>query len=481
MVRHGMPSYGRKRQRVESSTPTAPASFSRVPVPQSPSPTSRPIRVNVALAASATLQEAPAVSLYEALSQHFPPEPSLDESRDDALDVVDDDDEREGIGRGCDAYLEALHERVKNTLRKDPEFLRKRRSTRFPPPDPVLERDRDRAKLYYMPELVYFLPFDLDDAFSPNCVFCDTDDVENNGWSRVRRVVGLSCSYFVTTRRYKCKGCNKTFLGWDDKILDRAPPYIVDTFPAIFTRRLAVDKHLFRLYRAALKSGSTPYRFAKMIRSLHAAEHQRRQVCYFALAKADTERFGAPMPAWPKDDPNGEDPTQADRENGSAAQGDVNNESNAPGTVNNRVESQREQRKQRRMAEQAAPRIATKIAPAPSPPPASFVVAPPPSVSRPPPASPTVPPKLLPAPPVGPPIPQIGNMPVAGAIVPVPGGFFVPRLVPDTPFREYVPMRKARKTRTCVTCKASSCPGSQRRQNCVELRRKQPEKTSGST
>lgn len=50
------------------------------------------------------------------------------------------------------------------------------------------------------------------------------------------------CLYYIWTQRYYCNKCAKSFLGYDPEAIKLLPPFVQHQFPAIMTRKFAIDK-----------------------------------------------------------------------------------------------------------------------------------------------------------------------------------------------------------------------------------------------
>lgn len=66
--------------------------------------------------------------------------------------------------------------------------------------------------------------------------------------------------YYIWCQRFRCAnhhGQNITFLGYDERVLQQLPGYITDQFPAIISRKSAIDKRVWALVSRQIRNGQS--------------------------------------------------------------------------------------------------------------------------------------------------------------------------------------------------------------------------------
>ena len=129
---------------------------------------------------------------------------------------------------------------------------------------------------------------------------CVTGPAGMNHWGP--RLVHGKPSYFLWTSRYECKNeeCSiKTFLGYDYRVLRFLSPSVISLFPALVTKRCALDIHLLDEMRRTSVASLKFAEHARGINEYNRLHHLRRETLYYDYM-ADRRR---PMPGAPTPPP----------------------------------------------------------------------------------------------------------------------------------------------------------------------------------
>ena len=84
--------------------------------------------------------------------------------------------------------------------------------------------------------------------------------------------------YYIATEYLDCI-CGKTFIAWDNRMLDQLPYATQCKFPAALTYKYAVDKSLLTLLRSRTL-GNSPSAVQASISELHSENWIRRGTMY---------------------------------------------------------------------------------------------------------------------------------------------------------------------------------------------------------
>ena len=110
----------------------------------------------------------------------------------------------------------------------------------------------------------------------------------------LRRIVDLSCCYYLATDELNCKRCNRTFHSWDNLlvptntsvaitvlilILNQLSELYLQQFPAVLTYKLGCDRNVFALLRGRTL-GNSPTALSNAILELLTDEWLCNQLCY---------------------------------------------------------------------------------------------------------------------------------------------------------------------------------------------------------
>jgi hypothetical protein len=166
---------------------------------------------------------------------------------------------------------------------------------KFSPPAPsnaVLRQiketgDASPDPFYQMP-VVFFIPHITYARVKIKCPHCDTESQHHKSMSSMRRFVGLDASYLLVTYVYRCsnekcktpKGARRSFYATHPGCFKSFPEYVQNAFPALLSKRLALDCSLTLLMGSFLDSGGNFTGFAKMIEELQHQTFQSAMLSY---------------------------------------------------------------------------------------------------------------------------------------------------------------------------------------------------------
>jgi len=145
----------------------------------------------------------------------------------------------------------------------------------------------------YLPRFLVFAPgSNPRNSYMKRCPSCGSSRVHGDGWMKFRRIIDLEDCFFAIAQRYRCqnKHANNTFVAWDQRLLDAAPPHIRQLLPVILTRKLGISQVLFDLMLSMPDNGMGTGPFAAMIRENNTHTHHRPERAYLsriAAAKPD--------------------------------------------------------------------------------------------------------------------------------------------------------------------------------------------------
>jgi hypothetical protein len=184
------------------------------------------------------------------------------------------------------------------------------------PPEPCMQNNRRGPEHFCYPKLFVWNPQGFGDDVV-KCYKCrSSKGVISNGWPDrpiARRVVGLDSCYFIVSKRYKCKGCNMQFNGYNEQVLAQMPEQVRLLFPCFLTHRSALDHNVLTLLRATVAESLGPGPFQDILTELHKQRYEKEKARYLGqlrthLAKPGTKHFfvkESPKPFPDFDDPCG--------------------------------------------------------------------------------------------------------------------------------------------------------------------------------
>lgn len=117
------------------------------------------------------------------------------------------------------------------------------------------------------------------------------------GWndSGLRHVFGLTSSYYVICKRYKCKVCSKSVVGYSSELLALLPECVSSQFPCVVTPNLALDKSTMKLLRRQAVTRQSFEDFADMVNEANATLFYEQENVYYSSL---VHRRSGPMNAF---------------------------------------------------------------------------------------------------------------------------------------------------------------------------------------
>jgi hypothetical protein len=165
-------------------------------------------------------------------------------------------------------------------------FILRRRH--FSPPD------------LYNPSFFLWDPEPLCDRIPcPNCM----RPLQRHGEiSHPRRCVDFNSTFFIIGYRYRCNCCihpksgkrTVTFRSWDPRILSVLPPALAAEFPARLSHRSGISNTLFSWMRSCFQNGMGSKQFSDALRVQHLLAHDNLQLQYLnhlALRKSSLDSW----------------------------------------------------------------------------------------------------------------------------------------------------------------------------------------------
>lgn len=153
---------------------------------------------------------------------------------------------------------------------------------------------------FYYPDIFVWVPELVFPGFKVNCMKCNRE-ANNHGWSDVRRVIGLHRNYYLLTRRHTCKHCEEDFRPTTPGYIQTLPRHIQFMFPAVLTKRSAIDRLIVEQLDSFVDSGMPSNAIASMIRENHRRFYTETAVQYYSVI-LDACEFQATQPFGPRID-----------------------------------------------------------------------------------------------------------------------------------------------------------------------------------
>ena len=115
------------------------------------------------------------------------------------------------------------------------------------------------------------------------CPDCSKPLRKHGIYSNVRRVLDVSCFYYIATEHLDCI-CGKSFQSWDSRLMSQLPYGTQLKFPAVLTYKYAVDKNLLIDLRARTL-GNSPTSIHTLVNLKHSESYIKRSVMYLEDVK----------------------------------------------------------------------------------------------------------------------------------------------------------------------------------------------------
>jgi hypothetical protein len=154
------------------------------------------------------------------------------------------------------------------------------------PPEPLAIITDLVPDSFMFPEIFIWLPEELDKNTKLCCPHCSSADTIAKEWPTqpARRILSLTGSFFLICRRMFCKNCKKKFMNSDPRVVAKLPAHLQYLFPALLTKKSAVDIELATLERALINEGLGTHALQRVIQEMQKIQYDRKQIRYYSLA-----------------------------------------------------------------------------------------------------------------------------------------------------------------------------------------------------
>ncbi|KAJ7725545.1 hypothetical protein B0H16DRAFT_1781847 [Mycena metata] len=159
--------------------------------------------------------------------------------------------------------------------------------------------------LYYPRVFVWVPTALLPGDFTIKCPFCKSGKMTGSGWNAnpvARRIVDLDSTYYILSKRIKCRhGCKKSCSMYHDEVLAQFPEHLRNEFPetkapaAFLTHRSGIDKKVMTLIRSGISQGLTSHGWERILRELHVRNRDLAEQSYLHALKAATSDLPEPL------------------------------------------------------------------------------------------------------------------------------------------------------------------------------------------
>jgi hypothetical protein len=168
---------------------------------------------------------------------------------------------------------------------------------------PICKRLKIRYEnLPYYKDLFVWTPEQLWGSVAmPCCPSCrSNDNVRTKGYRKDvlgRRVTTLDDSYYMITKRYICKECETcgieetqcNFNGWNETSLKLLPNGYQYCFPAIVSKKSAIDKVILDMMRPLFDKGIRLSTLQSLLMELHTKKYTKQNIQYNYKVKAELQ------------------------------------------------------------------------------------------------------------------------------------------------------------------------------------------------
>ncbi|XP_065905191.1 uncharacterized protein [Dysidea avara] len=163
----------------------------------------------------------------------------------------------------------------------------------YPPPVKMVTGRKPQPDVYAMHRLCVWMPLMAWNVVF-KCPTCRLGTLTSKGVYKktIRSVVDYTNHYYLTTEELQCnnKPCEKTFLGWDERLLSQLSTRRISQFPAILTKKRACDVSVVACLRDRTLGNSSTALYNR-VQEQHTEEWMKRAVMYYA----DCEEYSKGM------------------------------------------------------------------------------------------------------------------------------------------------------------------------------------------
>ena len=131
----------------------------------------------------------------------------------------------------------------------------------YPPPTPAPNTNAVPCpEDYFLRHLFLWMPKQMwsVDLKCPRCTDPQRSLMSKGLYTRVRMVLDIKDFCYLAAEYYSCKGCNRTYIAWDRRLLQQLPVDVVSRFPVVLTYKYVCDVSVVSMLRArSLGNSST--------------------------------------------------------------------------------------------------------------------------------------------------------------------------------------------------------------------------------
>ncbi len=149
----------------------------------------------------------------------------------------------------------------------------------YPPPVPGPNSStKPAAEAYFFQRFFLWMPRKMWE-FNFTCPTCsDVQSLTSKGlYNRVRKVIDLTCRYYLAAEYLECRSCRGTFISYDARLLSQLPDAYQVRFPIILTRKYACDRAVVNLMRARTL-GNSPTAVCHDVHEMQTEDWMRRTI-----------------------------------------------------------------------------------------------------------------------------------------------------------------------------------------------------------
>jgi hypothetical protein len=248
------------------------------------------------------------------------PEDSSDVHEDAELDQGDVEDEKAPLNKTgrhwkLKMYFDELQDVFQNEIGKNgknPVGLLKKGYFWSVPGDPVASNSSLISPWQFLyPKVFLWFPLLCLSDFKLKCPTCQGLETEVHGWAVPRRVVAMTEVYYVMSRRFKCRACEKernghpenkvkyTFSSYDPYVLATLPRFISSKFPACFSSRSGLDGEVVNSMRSLFDKGISPKQMESLIWENHYRKYHESMRTYLDMCRYKRKNGGSVFTKWP--------------------------------------------------------------------------------------------------------------------------------------------------------------------------------------
>ena len=168
-----------------------------------------------------------------------------------------------------------------------------------PPPPPEVSTDPPNPLCYFRKRLFIWAPRRLWNI-PLICPECKIKLTHGGIYTIAREVIDLNWKYYMVGEYLRCSKCRQPQCPWRTELLDQLSPAQRLRFPAILTKKLALDKNVATLMKPRTMGNTSSY-IQQAVDEIHSTEWAKRVVLYLSdcdLHKKNCVERGIPPPVY---------------------------------------------------------------------------------------------------------------------------------------------------------------------------------------